>query len=180
MAIQLAESQQGANHLQINTAHTGVNIADAFEDRRTDRRILQPLIVHHKTLDRVFLEADWILSSRKYLDWQYYKGLENVRRGILAEDHRSRTCPGPLAAPTGFEVQPPHRRRRSSAPRLLHGGGAHYSYFLEFLHPQISFFRLIHAAYYHESIIVHIKPIFYNDIWAELTLPRSHKTRIIN
>lgn len=56
MAIQLAESQQGANHLQINTAHTGVNIADAFEDRRTDRRILQPLIVHHKTLDRVFLK----------------------------------------------------------------------------------------------------------------------------
>ncbi|NYY74418.1 transposase [Escherichia coli] len=34
----------------------------------------------------------------------------------------------------------------------------------EFLHPQISFFRLIHAAYYHGSIIVHIKFIFYNDI----------------
>ena len=51
---------------------------------------------------------------------------------------------------------------------------------LSFYIPQISFFRLIHAAYYHESIIVHIKPIFYNDIWAELTLPRSHKTRIIN
>jgi len=47
----------------------------------------------------------------------------------LAEDHRSRTCPGPLAVPTGVEVQPPHRRRRSSAPALLHGGGAHYSYF---------------------------------------------------
>lgn len=29
---------------------------------------------------------------------------------ILAEDHRSRTCPGTLASPTGFEVQPPHRR----------------------------------------------------------------------
>lgn len=179
MAIQLAESQQGANHLQINTAHTGVNIADAFEDRRTDRRILQPLIVHHKTLDQVFLkpieywavENIWIDSITR--GWR-------TSGGILAEDHRSRTCPGPLAAPTGFEVQPPHRRRRSSAPRLLHGGGAHYSYFLEFLHPQISFFRLIHAAYYHESIIVHIKPIFYNDIWAELTLPRSHKTRIIN
>ena len=51
---------------------------------------------------------------------------------------------------------------------------------LSFYIPQISFFRLIHAAYYHESIIVHIKPIFYNDIWAKLTLPRSHKTRIIN
>ena len=35
---------------------------------------------------------------------------------------------------------------------------------LSFYIPQISFFRLIHAAYYHESIIVHIKPIFYNDI----------------
>ena len=57
MAIQLAERvSRGANHLQINTAHTGVNIADAFEDRRTDRRILQPLIVHHKTLDQVFLK----------------------------------------------------------------------------------------------------------------------------
>ena len=56
MAIQLAESQQGANHLQINTAHAGAHIADAFEDRRTDRRILQPLIVHHKTLDQVFLK----------------------------------------------------------------------------------------------------------------------------
>ncbi|EYY51084.1 hypothetical protein BX81_18490 [Escherichia coli O165:H25 str. 2010C-4874] len=56
MAIQLAESQQGANHQQINTAHAGVNIADAFEDRRTDRRILQPLIVHHKTFDQVFLK----------------------------------------------------------------------------------------------------------------------------
>ena len=44
-------------------------------------------------------------------------------RETLAEDHRSWTCPGPLAAPTGFEVQPPHRRWRSSAPRLLHGGG---------------------------------------------------------
>lgn len=51
---------------------------------------------------------------------------------------------------------------------------------LSFYIPQISFFRLIHAAYYHESIIVHIKLIFYNDIWAKLTLPRSHKTRIIN
>lgn len=40
----------------------------------------------------------------------------------LAEDHRSRTCPGSLATPTGFEVQPPHRRRRSSEPSLLHGG----------------------------------------------------------
>lgn len=50
-------------------------------------------------------------------------------RSKLAEDHRSRTCPGPLAVPSGFEVQPPHRRRRPSAPRLLHGGGAHYSYF---------------------------------------------------
>ncbi len=68
----------------------------------------------------------------------------NVRRGILAEDHRSRTCPGPLAAPTGFEVQPPHRRRRSSAPRLLHGGGAHYSYFLALSHPPITlFFRFV-------------------------------------
>ncbi|RAM04449.1 transposase, partial [Escherichia coli] len=35
---------------------------------------------------------------------------------------------------------------------------------LSFYIPQISFFRLIHAAYYHESIIVHIKLIFYNDI----------------
>ena len=35
---------------------------------------------------------------------------------------------------------------------------------LSFYIPQISFFRLIHAAYYHESIIVHIKSIFYNDI----------------
>lgn len=35
---------------------------------------------------------------------------------------------------------------------------------LSFYIPQISFFRLIHAAYYHESIIVHIKPILYNDI----------------
>lgn len=179
MAIQLAESQQGANHLQINTAHTGVNIADAFEDRRTDRRILQPLIVHHKTLDRVFLKPieywaveniwidsitrGWRTSGEAF--WRKITGVEPAR-------DRWRL--------TGFEVQPPHRRRRSSAPRLLHGGGAHYSYFLEFLHPQISFFRLIHAAYYHESIIVHIKPIFYNDIWAELTLPRSHKTRIIN
>lgn len=51
---------------------------------------------------------------------------------------------------------------------------------LSFYIPQISFFRLIHAAYYHESIIVYIKLIFYNDIWAKLTLPRSHKTRIIN
>lgn len=51
------------------------------------------------------------------------------KRSKLAESHRSRTCPGPLAAPTGFEVQPPHRRRRPSAPALLHGGGAHYSYF---------------------------------------------------
>ncbi|BDG92144.1 hypothetical protein HMPREF1613_05573 [Escherichia coli 908616] len=56
MAIQLAESQQGANHLQINTAHAGAHIADAFEDRRTDRRILQSLIVHHKTFDQVFLK----------------------------------------------------------------------------------------------------------------------------
>lgn len=31
-------------------------------------------------------------------------------REFLAEDHRSRTCPGTLASPTGFEVQPPHRR----------------------------------------------------------------------
>lgn len=46
----------------------------------------------------------------------------NGYRVTLAEDHRSRTCPGPLAVPTGFEVQPPHRRRRSSAPALLHGG----------------------------------------------------------
>lgn len=178
MAIQLAESQQGANHLQINTAHTGVNIADAFEDRRTDRRILQPLIVHHKTLDQVFLkpieywavENIWIDSITR---------LENVRRGILAEDHRSRTCPGPLAAPTGFEVQPPHRRRRSSAPRCYMEAGRIIATSLSFYIPR-SVFRLIHAAYYHESIIVHIKPIFYNDIWAELTLPRSHKTRIIN
>lgn len=35
---------------------------------------------------------------------------------------------------------------------------------LSFYIPQISFFRLIHAAYYHESIIIHIKLIFYNDI----------------
>lgn len=35
---------------------------------------------------------------------------------------------------------------------------------LSFYIPQISFFRLIHAAYYHENIIVHIKLIFYNDI----------------
>ena len=65
MAIQLAESQQGANHLQINTAHAGAHIADAFEDRRTDRRILQSLIVHHKTFDQVFLkpvENIWIDS----------------------------------------------------------------------------------------------------------------------
>ncbi|AKK50525.1 hypothetical protein CSC37_3102 [Escherichia coli] len=52
----MAESQQGANHLQLNTAHAGANIADAFEDRRTDRRILQSLIVHHKTFDQVFLK----------------------------------------------------------------------------------------------------------------------------
>src|SRR5690606_23434968 len=54
---------------------------------------------------------------------------EEFCRNKLAEDHRSRTCPGPLAAPTGFEIQPPHRRRRSSQPSLLHGGGAHYSHF---------------------------------------------------
>ncbi len=30
MAIQLAESQQGVNHLQINTAHAGAHIADAL------------------------------------------------------------------------------------------------------------------------------------------------------
>ncbi len=82
------------------------------------------------------------------------------RRGILAEDHRSRTCPGPLAAPTGFEVQPPHRRRRSSAPRLLHGGGAHYSYFLEFLHPPDQFFppntRSVLSRKHYSSYKTHI------------------------
>lgn len=79
---------------------------------------------------------------------------------ILAEDHRSRTCPGPLAAPTGFEVQPPHRRRRSSAPRLLHGGGAHYSYFLEFLHPPDQFFppntRSVLSRKHYNSYKTHI------------------------
>lgn len=34
---------------------------------------------------------------------------------VYRGDHRSRTCPGPLAAPTGFEVQPPHRGRGSSS-----------------------------------------------------------------
>lgn len=80
--------------------------------------------------------------------------------GTLAEDHRSRTCPGPLAAPTGFEVQPPHRRRRSSAPRLLHGGGAHYSYFLEFLHPPDQFFppntRSVLSRKHYSSYKTHI------------------------
>ncbi len=51
------------------------------------------------------------------------EGSLEVSINEVAEDHRSRTCPGPLAAPTGFEVQPPHRRRRSSIPSLLHGGG---------------------------------------------------------
>lgn len=71
----------GANHLQINTAHAGAHIADAFEDRRTDRRILQSLIVHHKTFDQVFLKPIEYWADRKSLEWQYYKGLENVRRG---------------------------------------------------------------------------------------------------
>ncbi len=86
--------------------------------------------------------------------------LGEFRRGKLAEDHRSRTCPGPLAAPTGFEVQPPHRRRRSSAPRLLHGGGAHYSYFLEFLHPPDQFFppntRSVLSRKHYSSYKTHI------------------------
>ena len=168
MAIQLAESQQGANHLQINTAHAGAHIADAFEDRRTDRRILQSLIVHHKTFDQVFLKPIEYWADRKSLEWQYYKGLENVRRGILAEDHRSRTCPGPLAAPTGFEVQPPHRRRRSSAPRLLHGGGAHYSYFLEFLHPPDQFFppntRSVLSRKHYSSYKTHILQWYMSEI----------------
>ena len=46
------------------------------EDRRTDRRILQPLIVHHKTFDQVFLkpieywavENIWIDSITR--DWR--------------------------------------------------------------------------------------------------------------
>lgn len=180
MAIQLAESQQGGKSPANKHGAYWREYRGCVRGQKNRQADSSAAHRPSQNLRPGIPEADWILSSRKYLDWQYYKGLENVRRGILAEDHRSRTCPGPLAAPTGFEVQPPHRRRRSSAPRLLHGGGAHYSYFLEFLHPPDQFFRLIHAAYYHESIIVHIKPIFYNDIWAELTLPRSHKTRIIN
>lgn len=166
MAIQLAESQQGGKspankHGACWREYRGC--VRGQKNRQADSSVA------HRPSQNFWSgipEADWILSSRKYLDWQYYKGLENVRRGKLAEDHRSRTCPGPLAAPTGFEVQPPHRRRRSSAPRLLHGGGRIIATSLSFYIPQISFFRLIHAAYYHESIIIHIKPIFYNDIWA--------------
>lgn len=86
------------------------------------------------------------------------------RRGKLAEDHRSRTCPGPLAAPTGFEVQ--RLTGDDDLPRLdcYMEAGRIIATSLSFYIPQISFFRLIHAAYYHESIIIHIKLIFYNDI----------------
>lgn len=138
MAIQLAESQQGANHLQINTAHTGVNIADAFEDRRTDRRILQPLIVHHKTLDRVFLKPieywaveniwidsitrGWRTSGEAF--WRKITGVEPAR-------DRWRL--------TGFEVQPPHRRRRSSAPRCYMEAGRIIATSLSFYIPRSVF-----------------------------------------
>lgn len=160
MAIQLAESQQGANHLQINTAHAGAHIADAFEDRRTDRRILQPLIVHHKTLDQVFLKPiEYWAVENIWID-SITRGWRTSGEAFWRKINRSRTCPGPLAAPTGFEVQPPHRRRRSSAPRLLHGGGAHYSYFLEFLHPPDQFFppntRSVLSRKHYSSYKTHI------------------------
>lgn len=180
MAIQLAESQQAANHLQINTAHAGAHIADAFEDRRTDRRILQSLIVHHKTFDQIFLkpieywavENLWIDSITR--DWRTSE--EAFWRKITGvEPARDRWRPQ-------LDLKSSRLTGDDDLPRLdcYMEAGRIIATSLSFYIPQISFFRLIHAEYYHESIIVHIKPIFYNDIWAELTLPRSHKTRIIN
>ena len=141
MAIRLAESQQGGKSPANKHGAYWREYRGCVRGQKNRQADSSAAHRPSQNLRPGIPEADWILSSRKYLDWQYYKGLENVRRGILAEDHRSRTCPGTLASPTGFEVQPPHRRWRSSAPRLLHGGGAHYSYFLRFPHPLTHFFN---------------------------------------
>ena len=150
------------------------------EDRRTDRRILQPLIVHHKTFDQVFLkpieywavENIWIDSITR--DW---RTSEEVfwRKITGVEPARDRWRPQ-------LDLKSSRLTGDDDLPRLdcYMEAGRIIATSLSFYIPQISFFRLIHAAYYHESIIIHIKSIFYNDIWAELTLPRSHKTRIIN
>ena len=119
MAIQLAESQQGGKSPANKHGAYWREYRGCVRGQKNRQADSSAAHRPSQNLRPGIPEADWILSSRKYLDWQYYKGLENVRRGILAEDHRSRTCPGPLAAPTGFEVQPPHRRRRSSAPRSV-------------------------------------------------------------
>ena len=160
MAIQLAESQQGGKSPANKHGAYWREYRGCVRGQKNRQADSSAAHRPSQNLRPGIPEADWILSSRKYLDWQYYEGLENVWRGKLAEDHRSRTCPGPLAAPTGFEVQPPHRRRRSSAPRLLHGGGAHYSYFLEFLHPPDQFFppntRSVLSRKHYSSYKTHI------------------------
>ena len=106
------------------------------------------------------------LVLRAFVGWLWNGECSDKK--TLAEDHRSWTCPGPLAAPTGFEVQPPHRRRRSSAPRLLHGGGAHYSYFLEFLHPPDQFFppntRSVLSRKHYSSYKTHILQWYMSEI----------------
>lgn len=86
------------------------------------------------------------------------------RRGKLAEDHRSRTCPDRWRPQ--LDLKSSRLTGDDDLPRLdcYMEAGRIIATSLSFYIPQISFFRLIHAAYYHESIIIHIKLIFYNDI----------------
>ena len=59
---------------------------------------------------------------------------------ILAEDHRSRTCPGTLAPQ--LDLKSSHLTGDDDLPRLdcYMEAGAHYSYFLRFPHPLTHFF----------------------------------------
>ena len=89
MAIQLAESQQGGKSPANKHGAYWREYRGCVRGQKNRQADSSAAHRPSQNLRPGIPEADWILSSRKYLDWQYYKGLENVRRGILAEDHRS-------------------------------------------------------------------------------------------
>ena len=92
MAIQLAESQQGGKSPANKHGAYWREYRGCVRGQKNRQADSSAAHRPSQNLRPGIPEADWILSSRKYLDWQYYKGLENVRRGILAEDHRSSIC----------------------------------------------------------------------------------------
>lgn len=180
MAIQLAESQQGGKSPANKHGAYWREYRGCVRGQKNRQADSSAAHRPSQNLRPGIPEADWILSSRKYLDWQYYKGWRTSgeafwRKITGVEPARDRWRPQ-------LDLKSSRLTGDDDLPRLdcYMEAGRIIATSLSFYIPQISFFRLIHAAYYHESIIVHIKSIFYNDIWAELTLPRSHKTRIIN